>query len=418
MAHDQAPPGRVVGAGVEILVALARCDVALAAHVDALAFELQHDARRGVGHGFAQDGSRCSCRVRRADGPQAARRASELGNIADGQDVRVRRAHEGIDTHTVVAQREAGLFGQEGVGLDAQRRHKKVGPHARPMRQLRQAEHGLALVALHRHAGDDLDADAVQIALQPRGAFGVQLRVHQAVGALQQRDLQPQAVQRVCGFHAQHAATDDHGPLGLGAADVVANALRVFGRAQHESIAVLEELRIRRPGSCARGQHQLVVRQPLAAGQLHLPRRGVQPGGHHATVHGDALLVRPVRRHQQQTFQPGAVVDQPPNAHAVVEIEGLVADDVDLHAGAVPPQGLGHAHAGHAVAHDDDPLHAGLQRLVDHRRARQRDDLGRRCGVRIAVDQHRPADAAHAGQPRAAFQAQAAQRGQFVFAGR
>ena len=418
MSHHQAPPGRAVTAGLEVLVALTRRDLALAAQVDAVALELQHDARRGVGHVLAQDRCRCRRGMGCADGPKPARRALELGHVAHRQHMGVGGAHERVHAHAVFAQHEPGLLGQERIGLDTQGGHEQVGLHARAVPQHRRLQQRFAVVMRHGGAGHDLDADALQIALQERPALEVELRVHQPVCALQQGDLQTQVVQCVCRLHAQHATPHHQRPFGLGAADVVADVLRVLGRPQHKGVAVAQEVVVGRCRASTSGQHQPVVRQFLATRKPDAACGSVYAGRHHAAVHADALPFGPVGRHQQQAFERGVVDHQAADAHAVVERKRLVAHDIDLHAGAEPAQGLGHAHARHAVANDHDPLHADQRCLVHGVHARLARHLGRRRRVRVAVNQHRPAHLAHAGQACPALQAQAAQRGQFVLARR
>ena len=274
---------------------------------------------------------------------------------------------------------------------------------------------GFAVVTRHLHTGHHLHADALEVGSQDAGAPVVELGVHQPFGAVQQRHFQAKLVQRIGGLHAEHPTAHHHRSARTVAAHILADRFRVLGRAQYEGVRVRHEGRVGQARACAGGQHQSVIVQPVTAGETEAPLFTVDARGNAPVQCLNAVGLRPVLRHQVQRVHALGVIDQAPDAHAVVEAVRLIGDDGDVHRGAATAHTFGHAHAGHAIADDDDALQRGAARPVHTRCRRDGGRVGpRRCRTRVAVDRHRPAHHAHAGQTHVAVEAHAAQGGAFV----
>ena len=133
-----------------------------------------------------------------------------------------------------------------------------------------------------------------------------------------------------------------------------------------------------------------------------MPRAGVQP-------RRDRVLVVPLLRVEVEALHRRAAVDQARDAHAVVEVVGLLGDDVDLRHRMAPADVVGGGHAGDPVAEHD---HALDRAVVGERRDPRERRLGRLLGLEL--HRHRALDPGAARHPRGVGEAEPVERGALV----
>ncbi len=149
---------------------------------------------------------------------QAIGGAAMIGTFADGVDARIVGLQGVVDQYAAVA-RQAGLLGQLAVGADAGGHHHQVSGNHLAIGEA----YGLdAAFVIADQLGcllwqQELQAAALQGALQ-QGASGlVQLALHQPVTDVHHGHIHPAQLEAIGRLQAEQAAADDHRvPVGLG----------------------------------------------------------------------------------------------------------------------------------------------------------------------------------------------------------
>ena len=319
-------------------------------------------------------------------------------------------AHALVDQHAAV-DGEARGAGQLGVGRDAGGDEEHVGLDTAPVRQVRHAHATVALQRGRVGARQQLQPQPLQIALQQRRRARVELPPQKPVSALEHGRAQPELVQRVGGLQPEQAAArHDRAarPVALGER---AQAERVVGGAQHERPRRAEPRQLRHERARARREDQPVVRERLAGAELHVLAQPVDRARARVEPRRDPVLLVPALRVQVQALHRGAAVDQPRDAHAVVEVVRLLGDDVDLRERVAPADVVGGGHAGDPVAEHDD----ALDRAVELERGDPRERRLRRL-LRLELHRHRALDARAARHARVLREAEPVERGALVVA--
>ena len=324
-------------------------------------------------------------------------------------------AHEIVDDDTLL-QLQPHLPRKLQVGTDAGRNKQEVaGQHlAVAQRHRRDAcarcavgGMGSGNLRLRPHA----DTEAFQVGQQEFAATCIELAGQQGRRAFEHSHFQTELVETVGRLQAQQATARNDRRARTLLLDIGANRHRVFGGAQHKGAGHTVAVDGRHEALAARGQDQPIVGQRLTGAQRHRACIAVDVRDVRVEPAGDVEILVPLLGQEVEPLHGRAAVDEPRDPHAVVEMVTLAADEVDLAVRVAAADMVGRSHAGDAVAHDDDTLHALVileagydTRLVDVRL------VGRQRHLHVA------AHARHAGHARVRGHPQPLKRGALVVA--
>ena len=247
------------------------------------------------------------------------------------------------------------------------------------------------------------------MALEVLAAAMIELPGQQSGAAFEHGRLEAELVQRVRGLEAEQAAAGHDAALRADPLRVRAQRHRVRRLAQHARAGQAEALDLRDEGAGAGRQDQAVVVELLPRAQRHLALRTVDEQRARVQPRVDRPFVVPLVRVEVEPLHGAAAVDEPADAHAVVEVVRLLGDQVDLDTGVAPARVIGGGDAGDAVAEHDDALDAlvvvEVEDLAQSRRGRL---------VRRQRDRDRARDAHAARHPRVLGVPEALERGLLV----
>ena len=356
--------------------------------------EDRHGDRAAVGLLLAERAARRDLGLLDRGRPQPVHEPAVLGDVPGREDRRVARGHHVVDEHAA-ADVEPRLGGELGVRRDPRAHEQQVGGQRAAVAQQHLAE---PLVAERRRglrARDDAHPQPLEVAAQELRGARVELAPQQPVGALEDRGVQAELVQRVARLEPEQAAARDQrlaAPLALGEG---ADRERVLGRAHDERPATAEPVDPRHRGARAEREDQPVVGQPLPGAELDLAPLPVDPRRSRVEPRLDDALVVPGVRVEVEPRHRRAAVDQAVDAHAVVQRVRLVGDEVDLALGVAAAHVVGGGDARDPVAEHDYALDRAV---VAHAQ-----DLARRPLARLVRGErhrHRALDAAAARHAR------------------
>ena len=214
--------------------------------------------------------------VERSDKPENL--AIDLDAFAEREDVGIARAHCGIDGNAALAF-DAGLFGERGIGPNADRHHDKICRNKSAVFQLhgfdtRRAKADVAAdELLCVGLGDDLDAAILDGLLQQMTCGDIELALHERRHEMEHGHIHALLFEAGCSFEAEEPAADNH------------RATAGFCSEQHRvdivEIAIGEDAgqimsgHRKNKGNRARRDDQLVVRRDLAVLRAHRLRFAV-----------------------------------------------------------------------------------------------------------------------------------------------
>ena len=149
----------------------------------------------------------------RHEAPLAGHEILDLDGIADGEDVRVARAHLVVDADAAAfADREAGRLGQRRVGPHAEREDHDVGRIRLAGLRLHLERAAVELLESgHAVAERQLHAMPLQVPLDEAGELRVE-RSQDLIEHLDERHLEPGMDQVLRRLEADEAAADHHRP--------------------------------------------------------------------------------------------------------------------------------------------------------------------------------------------------------------
>ena len=301
----------------------------------------------------AQHVDRGHGRLLHARRPQPVDAAAMLGQVPDGEDVRVGGQQPVVHDHPA-AHGEPGRGGQGGVGLDARRHQAQVGLEHLAVEQLDAPDPLGAEEPPRLRPGDDGDPQVAQHLPEERAAGLVELAGERPGRAVHDERADVDRAQAGGGLQPQQPAADDDGGAAALAPDMLLDGDRVVDRAQDEAAGEAEAVDRRDAGAGARRQDEAVVGERGALVRVHAARAGVdRPGGHTARV-VDAPAAGPVLRQQIEAGDRAGFGHEPVDDHPVVEVVRLGAEDGDLDGGVE----LAQLHGGHAGDAGPDDHHA------------------------------------------------------------
>jgi hypothetical protein len=228
------------------------------------------------------------------------------------------------------------------------------------------------------------DAERVHLAHEVRAARGVELPLHERVDEVDDGDVGAVDLEAARGLESEQAAADDDGARGRpGAGDERA---RVVECAEDEHAVLVEAVNRRHPRGAARREEQRVVRRRRAVGGRDRLRGGVDVDDARPQAQVDAARAVPVERVEDDVVGGLLAGQHRREQHAVVVDVRLVAEDGDVEVGLVGEHVLEAGHAGHAVAHEDQPC---TRRRSSHRRSGGMRDSSSNDRVRLDVERGR-----------------------------
>ena len=284
-----------------------------------------------------------------------------LHAFADRENIRVAGAHV-VEHLDAAIHLQAGGARQVDVRPDADGEHHQVGRNRPPIREL----HALGVVGAENFlglaVGEEGDAAAVEIALQQLARRRIELALHQRRHQVHERNRHALLLEPPGGFQPQQPAADHD--RALVDACGFQHLAYVGDVAKRADAGQAEARNWRRQRPRARSEQQAIIRKRATARRRDGLRAAIDARNRVAGIKPDAVVVVPVLRIDDDVVE-ALVARQHAGEHdAVVVHMRLGAEHGDAIAVRLVTgqQFLDRAHAGHAVADDDEMF----SRVCDH----------------------------------------------------